>query len=236
MTRTAKPAARNKSNGRTVASAGYRKGEDTRERILNVALKAFGEASFVAVTTRQIAQAAGVSLPVLQYYFASKEGLYRACAEAIVERYRQHTTGAAAEARKALNGDCTDETARGHLKLLMRTLAGVLVGSQEAESWAQFVARELRDPGPAFEILYANLWRPGVDVTARLVARILGCSEQDPAARIRALLLISSLLAFQSGRTISLRALHWSKIGSEELALVLSVLDAQIDAIRRNPA
>ncbi len=219
---------------RAVANGGYRKGEDTRERILNVALKAFGEAPFVAVTTRQIAEAADVSLPVLQYYFANKEGLYRACAEAIVERYRRHTTGAATEAGKALNEQCAADTARVQLKALIGTLAGLLVGSQAAEGWAQFVARELRDPGPAFEILYANLWRPGVDITARLVARILGCSERDPAARIQALLLISSLLAFQSGRTISLRAMHWSTIGREELAMVLSVLDAQIDVIGRS--
>jgi TetR/AcrR family transcriptional regulator, regulator of cefoperazone and chloramphenicol sensitivity len=228
------PGRRKKLKVRAVVNGGYRKGEDTRERILNVALRAFGEAPFAAVTTRQIAEAADVSLPVLQYYFANKEGLYRACADAIVERYRHHTTGAAAEARRALDEHCAAGTVRVQLKALIGTLAGLLVGSQEAESWAQFVARELRDPGPAFEILYANLWRPGVDITARLVARILGCSERDPSARIQALLLISSLLAFQSGRTISLRAMHWSKIGSAELAMVLSVLDAQIDAIGRN--
>jgi AcrR family transcriptional regulator len=221
---------------RAVANGGYRKGEDTRERTLNVALKAFGEAPFAAVTTRQIAEGADVSLPVLQYYFGNKEGLYRACAEAIVERYRRHTTGAAAEARKALDEHCAADTARVQLKGLMGTLAGLLAGSQDAESWAQFVARELREPGPAFEILYASLWRPGVEVTARLVARILGCGERDPAARIQALLLISSLLAFQSGRTISLRAMEWSTIGREELAMVLSVLDTQIDAIGRHPS
>jgi TetR/AcrR family transcriptional regulator, regulator of cefoperazone and chloramphenicol sensitivity len=228
------PVRRKPAKARTVANGGYTKGEETRQRILNVALQAFGEAPFAAATTRQIAEAAGVSLPVLQYYFDGKEGLYRACAEAIVERYRAHTTGAAAEARKTLQEDCDAEAARVHLKALLGTLAGFLVGSREAEGWAQFVSRELRDPGPAFEILYANLWRPGVEITARLVARILGSSERDPAARIQALLLISSLLAFQSGRSISLRAMHWSKIGREELAMVLSVLDAQIDAIGRN--
>ncbi len=228
-------AARKKSHKtpkvRAAVNGGYAKGEETRQRILDAGLKAFCEASFLAVTTRQIAEAAGVSLPTLQYYFANNEGLYRACAETIVERYRHRTTDAAAEARKVLQESCADGTAQAHLKALIGTLAGLLVGSQEAEGWAQFVARELRDPGPAFEILYANLWRPGVDVTARLVARILNCSESDPAPRIQALLLISSLLAFQSGRTISLRAMHWSTIGREELAMVLSVLETQIDAI-----
>jgi AcrR family transcriptional regulator len=216
---------------RAVARSGYRKGEETRQRILDVALKAFGEHSFRAVTTRQISESAGVSLPTLQYYFGSKEGLYLACAEAIVERYRSHTTGAARKAAQALNDGCTAETARAHLKAVIGALAGLLVGSTEVERWAQFVARELRDPAPAFEILYTSLWRPGVELTARLFARILGSPEIDSAARIQALLLISGLLAFQSGRSISLRTMQWSTIGREELAMVLSVLDAQIDAI-----
>lgn len=203
-------------------------------RILDVALKAFGEASFKAVTTRQIAEAAGVSLPALQYHFGDKEGLYRACAETIVERYRRHTTEAAAAAAEALRERCDAEAARARLKALIGALAGLLVGSKETETWAQFVARELRDPGPAFDILYERLWRPGVEITARLIARILGSPDSNPAARLKALLLISGLLAFQSGRNISMRTLHWSTIGPKELAMVLSSLDAQIDAIGRH--
>jgi TetR/AcrR family transcriptional regulator, regulator of cefoperazone and chloramphenicol sensitivity len=226
--------ARKRPKARPAASAGYKKGEETRQRILDAALQAFGEASFKEVTTRRISQAAGVSLPTLQYYFGDKEGLYRACAETVVERYRRRTTAAAAEAAEALKIDSSAETTRTLLKALIGALAGLLVGSREVEGWAHFVARELRDPGPAFEILYEKLWRPGVEITARLIARTLGSPENDPAARIQALLLISSLLAFQSGRSISLRTMHWSTIGPRELAMVLSTLDAQIDAIGRN--
>jgi TetR/AcrR family transcriptional regulator, regulator of cefoperazone and chloramphenicol sensitivity len=230
------PAARKTSHKtsrvRAAVNGGYHKGEETKERILNAALEEFGKASFLAVTTRRIAEAAGVSLPTLQYYFGSKEGLYLASAEAIVAQYRRNTT-AASEAAEALRKGCAAETARDHLKAVIGALAGFLVGSQQAARWAHFVARELRDPGPAFEILYANLWRPGVEITARLIACILGKPKNDPAARIQALLLISSLLVFQSGRSMSLRAMQWTTIGPEELAMVLSGLMAQIDAIGR---
>lgn len=211
---------------------GYQKGEETKERILNAALAEFGSAPFLTATTRCIAEAAGVSLPTLQYYFGSKEGLYLACAEAIVAQYRRNTT-AASDAAEALRNSCECETARIHLKAVIGALAGFLVGSRKATPWTHFVARELRDPGPAFEILYANLWRPGVEITARLIARILRKPENDPAARIQALLLISSLLVFQSGRSMSLRAMQWKTIGQEELAMVLSGLNAQIEAIGR---
>jgi TetR/AcrR family transcriptional regulator, regulator of cefoperazone and chloramphenicol sensitivity len=218
------------------ARALYQKGQETRERILDAALKAFGDDSYPAVTTRQIAKAASVSLPTLQYYFGHKEGLYLACAEFIVERYRSHTKAAGAQARETLNEGASAETARAQLKALFTALGGFLVGSREASRWSQFLARELRDPGPAFEILYAGLWRPGVQITARLISRTLGIPDSDPAARIRALLLISSLLAFQSGRSISLRTMQWSSVGPAELAMVLAGVEAQIDAIGHHGA
>jgi AcrR family transcriptional regulator len=218
---------------RTAESAGYRNGNETRERILDAALQGFGDAPFRAVTTRRIAEAARVSLPTLQYYFGDKKGLYRACARTIVERYRRHTASAATEAASALRADCAPETARHHLKAVIGKLAELYVGSTETAGWARFVARELREPGPAFEILYETLWRPGVELTARLIARMVGSPQEDPAARIQALLLLSSLLAFQSGRSISLRAMRWPTIGRKELAMVLSALNAQIEAIGR---
>ncbi len=224
----------NKLSGkRPAAGGGYKKGEETKRRILDAALQAFGEASFKEVTTRRICAAAEVSLPTLTYYFEDKEGLYRACAEAVVERYRARTAGAAANAAQILSERCSPETARTHLKAVIGALAALLVESREVEGWIQFVGRELRDPGPAFEILYERLWRPGAELASRLIGRIRGHAEPADDDRIHALLLISSLLAFQSGRNISMRSLKWSKIGAAEFTLIRSCLDAQIDAIDR---
>ncbi|HTX49304.1 MAG TPA: CerR family C-terminal domain-containing protein [Caulobacteraceae bacterium] len=227
-----KAAGRAEKPARSGVQTGYRKGDETRGRILGAALEAFGDAGFRAVTTRQIAQRAGVSLPALQYYFGDKEGLYRACAEAIVERIGQATADVAAAAVAALRANCGRETAREHLRLVLGSLAAFLAGSGQAERWAQFVAGELQDPGPAFEILYARLWRPGAELTAGLIARMTGRDASEPAVRLKAQLLISTLLAFQSGRKqITLRTLGWSKIGEEELAMIIAALNAQIDAI-----
>ncbi len=219
------------SRTRSPVSGGYKKAEETKRRILDAALQAFGEASFKAVTTRRICSAADVSLPTLTYYFGDKEGLYRACAEAVVERYRSRTAAAAANAAQILSEPCSPQDARTHLKAVIGALAGLLVESSDAEDWIQFVGRELRDPGPAFEILYEHLWRPGAELTSRLIGRIRGRAEPADDDRIRALLLISSLLAFQSGRNISMRSLKWSNIGPAEVTLIRSSLNAQIDTI-----
>jgi len=49
---------------------------DARERLLNAALVLFTQRGYAASSVREICAAAGVTKPVLYYYFNSKEGLY----------------------------------------------------------------------------------------------------------------------------------------------------------------
>lgn len=60
---------------------GYARGEETRARILEVAIHLFGNYGFDSVSTRDIASAAAVPPASLRYYFKNKEGLYIACME-----------------------------------------------------------------------------------------------------------------------------------------------------------
>lgn len=49
---------------------------EARERLLNAALELFTQRGYAATSVREICLAAGVTKPVLYYYFKSKEGLY----------------------------------------------------------------------------------------------------------------------------------------------------------------
>jgi TetR/AcrR family transcriptional regulator len=50
--------------------------EGARERLLAAALLLFNEKGYAASSVREIVQVAGVTKPVLYYYFGSKEGIY----------------------------------------------------------------------------------------------------------------------------------------------------------------
>lgn len=50
--------------------------ESTKERIISAAIEAFAAGDYEGTSIRDVARAAGVSLPVIYYYFQSKEGLY----------------------------------------------------------------------------------------------------------------------------------------------------------------
>jgi len=47
-----------------------------RERLLGAALTLFNDKGYAAASVREIVEAAGVTKPVLYYYFGNKEGLY----------------------------------------------------------------------------------------------------------------------------------------------------------------
>ena len=75
------------------------RGEDTRRRILEAAFELFASDGFEGASTRTLAERAGVNLPAIQYYFGSKEGLYRA----VVEQFRQQM-----ESRVALSSNASE--------------------------------------------------------------------------------------------------------------------------------
>ncbi len=66
---------------RRSAEGGYARGDETRQRIVEAAMNLFGEYGFDGASTRDIAAAAGVNAPALQYYFGNKQGVYLACCE-----------------------------------------------------------------------------------------------------------------------------------------------------------
>lgn len=58
---------------------------DRREQLLSVALKVFAQRGYHATSMNDIADAAGVTKPVLYQHFASKRALYTATLEAVGE-------------------------------------------------------------------------------------------------------------------------------------------------------
>ncbi len=52
-------------------------GTPVRERVLSAAIKLFNRKGYAGTTVREIVTEAGVTKPVLYYYFGNKEGIYR---------------------------------------------------------------------------------------------------------------------------------------------------------------
>jgi AcrR family transcriptional regulator len=83
---------------------------NVRRRLLDAALLLFSTKGYAATPVRELVEAAGVTKPVLYYYFKSKEGLYLALMEgALADFYQvaEEALAAPGSARERICGYCT---------------------------------------------------------------------------------------------------------------------------------
>ncbi|MEM9255568.1 MAG: CerR family C-terminal domain-containing protein [Pseudomonadota bacterium] len=211
-------------------TSGYAKSLATRRAILRAAIAAFGRRGFSAVTTREIASAAGVNQPAINYHFGGKEGLYQACAQEILDRFVQPLGQVSQRSAAALAHGLDRRAAARELEGLLSALADVMILSREVSEAADFVHREMREPGLAYSHLYNNLWSPGTELAARLVAAVKGRPRAHECDRIDAIMLISGIAAFVPGSAVAMDILRWQEAGEAGKALVLERLKVQIQA------
>ena len=71
------------------------------DRILQSALELFSSKGYDATSVREICEAAGITKPTLYHFYGSKEGVYRALVEGVLERFRSQVSGAVREAGRS---------------------------------------------------------------------------------------------------------------------------------------
>jgi len=131
------------------------RGEDTRRRILETALQVFAIDGYDGASTRQLAERAGVNLPAIQYYFGSKEGLFRAVIDSIIERTEQHMEPLAGEVRAALaRADTPRDVLLELLCRMLEAFVSLVTGGPHVEAKRLLFARSEVEDTPGLELLH----------------------------------------------------------------------------------
>lgn len=141
--------------GRRPARATGSDRPDRRQAILLAAERLFAERGYAAVSIRQIADAAGVPLALVDYHFGQKHELFIA----IFHHWRGTLEQRLQRLREARADAGRDDPLRRVVEaFVMPVLA--LRGSAEGEFYAQLVARELVYRTPQVERVLAELFDP----------------------------------------------------------------------------
>jgi TetR/AcrR family transcriptional regulator, regulator of cefoperazone and chloramphenicol sensitivity len=202
---------------------GYARGELTRARIVAAAIRAFGDEGYDQASTRKIAASAGVNPPALQYYFDSKEGLHRACAQHIIDRVLAILAPALDRAAVAVRAR-TAGPALDALCELLEAMVDCLV-AVGSESWSRFIARGKADgAGPAMSMIHDRIGSPLVDAMARLVARVTRRPAAAEVTRIRVCTVLGQVSSLYANRENTLAVIGWSQFDPHGLALIKSVV------------
>ena len=210
---------------RSSRSSSAARSDVPRDRLLRVAVEVFGRHGFEGTSTRALAEAAGVNLQAIAYYFGGKEGLYRAAAGHVVAVVAGHVAGARERVRARLaEADAAGVPleageARGLLAELLRAMAGFFV-SAESEPLARFVLREQAAPSEAFPMMFDTMMKPLCEELSRLVGRLLGEPPDSRHVRLRTLSLLGGVMVFRVGRAAVLHLLGRDARGAEEAAAI----------------
>jgi TetR/AcrR family transcriptional regulator, regulator of cefoperazone and chloramphenicol sensitivity len=219
------------------------RGDATRMRLLTASIDVFGRLGFDGATTRALADAAGVNLQAIPYYFGGKDGLYVAAAEHIVHSIAEHVAvvrdrvrGRLAETEEQQRPLAIPE-ARALLTELVQTMAELFV-SRDSESWARFVMREQMEPTEAFTRLYQGVTKPLFDTTDKLIAVILGEDHGSEHVRMRTLALLGGVMVFRMANAAALAHLAWKKVDAHNVDAVRTLAAELVDSIatRRAPS
>ena len=205
------------------AAAGYARGEETRRRIIEVALRLFGERGYEGASTRDIAAAAGVNAPALQYYFDNKEGVYRACAQDIADGWATQFAPVVAQAQATMDDPAASpEQVFQAFARLVEGLADYQLLPDDAEHRRLFVLHEQvgQGPGILFEMLDRGLRPKMGELAGQLVARYCGLDPDDAVLRMRIMMMFGQVMVFSLGRRAMVSKLGWEQMGLAEVALI----------------
>jgi AcrR family transcriptional regulator len=131
--------------------------DQTRERVLAAALDLFSERSFEGATTRDIAARAGVTQPLLNYHFQSKDALWRAAVDTLFEELND----ALAARAEGLRG--VDEVTA--TRLIVREF---IVFSAHHPQLHRIITQECKVDGPRMDYVVDRHVRPIYERTTAL--------------------------------------------------------------------
>lgn len=215
---------------RPAKEGGYQRGEETRLRIILAALNQFAQHGYDGASTRQIASAAGVNAPALQYYFDHKEGLYLACVEHILERlWAQLDTVVSAAESAVADPACDDSVLIERYLAILSSFMSFIVDAPETDDWRRFIGSERAGMGPASsgEMMEQGFNRRLAHITRAIVGRLTAMPADHEITIIRTLSFNSQGTVFYAKRNAVLKALNWESIDQQRMETVRAVLIAQ---------
>jgi AcrR family transcriptional regulator len=207
------------------------RGEATRQRLLEVAIRVFAARGFDGARTRDIAEAAKTNPVSIAYYFGNKLGLYHAAALHVAARWAAHEKPLVQQARTSMaRPGITHRELVGILCTLLCDFVRLILGNFLPDCYGKFLSQAASGPAREFSVIDRGL-APLRGTLAEAIAALTGESATSSATRVRALSIIGSCICFRRDRPAVLHALKWKQIGAKELEVIEKAIATNIRAM-----
>lgn len=179
---------------------------ETRERLLQTAVTAFGRRDYDGVAIRQIVEQADANIAAVSYHFGGKRGLYLATVEYLADQLHVQLAEQRSRIGETLESGNTNECV-DRLCELTGSFIEVLLGGELGESAPGIIFREQAQPTEAYEILYRELLQPMHATLSSLIACHRGEAIASRSSITLAHAIMGQCVIFRIGRTTLLRRL-----------------------------
>ncbi|MDD3183602.1 MAG: CerR family C-terminal domain-containing protein [Alphaproteobacteria bacterium] len=208
--------------------------EDTsaKERLVSSALHHFAKAGYDGASTRTITKDAKVNVAAIPYYFASKEGLYRAVIERLIDIVRRKLGFFSDEAVMAvLNDGTSPEVLESYLHDAVTRLIHFLLVDMDGHALPSLFLREQAVPTAAFSLLYDAAIEPNHKALTALVARLTGYSADSQDACLCTNSIVGLVSIYRTHREMCLRRLGCAAYGKKEIQVITDMALKNVDAL-----
>jgi AcrR family transcriptional regulator len=207
--------------------------DNARSALIDAAMDLFGGRGYDMVTTRELAEHAGVNLGLIAYYFGDKSGLQQAMLGHVIAEIGVLIEPIAGAVRKALPGCKGNPTA---VATVARTFFDAwcrsVLGDARLQKRIPCVVRELAPPRRNFEIVYVGMIEPLEDVLAQLVAAYHRWGPGDPATLVRAHAAFNILFGLTANDVVFWRRMGWKRYTKKNIeATIAMTVDTFLGAL-----
>lgn len=184
--------------------------KETKEKLLQTATELFSKRGIDGVSTRDLAKASGVNLCSINYYFGTKQKLYEAILENVVEKIVSLVTD------RQISLQNQGLSALEEIKAFAGNLLDLLCSDTISSIQAELLIKEIINPTAAYDKLYLQVIEPLHKRLTSLVMQLTGVSEQE--AIIKTHCIMGQVVMFRIHKEALLRRLGTEKYTPELVA------------------
>lgn len=197
------------------------------DRLLEIAMREFGEKGLDGASTRGIAAAAGTAMSSITYHYGSKQGLYLAVADHIAEQMGREMLPLLDRDDTTALGDAA--AARAKIHRILNAVAERMM-AEKSSAWSMFIMREQLHHGPAFDRIYDRMMGQVLEHLAALVSVATGTSVNE-RSRLVAFLMAAQVFSPRSSRGVLLRVADTTAIAGTFAGSLMNLISISTDAM-----
>jgi AcrR family transcriptional regulator len=199
--------------------------------LLNAGIDLFGIYGIKGTTTRMLADESGSNSAAVTYYFGSKQGLYFATMDHIVDGILEMTNPFIEVIEEKLKSGLNKKEALDEFQNLMEGFCELFIEDNGLERWANIILREHASPTEAYDIFYDRYYKRTQNIMRELIGNVTDQDSKSDEVMILAHAIFGQTLGFLIARESLERGLKGKKIKKNHHGIMQETIRINIQAM-----